>query len=63
MHGGIVQPAPAPRFSRTPSELGHTPPAPGDDSREILAELGYGPDDIERLLDAGAVLTTERHAG
>ena len=40
VHGGIVQPAPAPRFSRTPSTLGHTPPAPGDDTAEILIELG-----------------------
>ena len=32
-HGGVVQPAPAPRFSRTPSALGRTPPAPGDDTR------------------------------
>ena len=61
VHGGIVQPAPAPRFSRTPSALGHTPPAPGDDSPEILGELGYGTDDIARLLATGAVLTSERH--
>jgi alpha-methylacyl-CoA racemase len=61
-HGGIAQPAPAPRFSRTPTALGHTPPAPGDDTREILAELAYGPDDIERLHAVGAVITSERQA-
>jgi alpha-methylacyl-CoA racemase len=59
-HGGIVQPAPAPRFSRTPNTLGRTPPAPGDDTREVLTELGYGPDDIDRLHAVGAVITTER---
>ena len=59
-HGGVVQPAPAPRFSRTPNALGRTPPAPGDDTEEILEELGYGPEDIERLHAAGAVVTYER---
>ena len=65
-HGGVVQPAPAPRFSRTPNALGRTPPAPGDDTEEILEELGYRPDDIERLHGVGAVITSgspnERHA-
>ena len=59
-HGGVVQPAPAPRFSRTPNALGSTPPAPGDDSREILSELGYEPDEVDRLHAAGAVITSER---
>ena len=59
VHGGTVQPAPAPRFSRTPNTLGHTPPAPGDDTHEILTELGYGSDDIERLLAVGAVIASE----
>ncbi len=54
-HGGIRQPAPAPRFSRTPATLGLTPPAPGDQTNEILAELGYDDDDIARLRAAGAV--------
>jgi alpha-methylacyl-CoA racemase len=60
VHGGIVQPAPAPRFSRTPNTLGTTPPAPGDDTSEVLTELGYGPDEIERLHAVGAVVTSER---
>jgi alpha-methylacyl-CoA racemase len=54
-HGGIHQPAPAPRFSRTPVALGLTPPAPGDQTNEILAELGYDDDTIARLRAAGAV--------
>jgi alpha-methylacyl-CoA racemase len=58
-HGGIVQPAPAPRFSRTPSALGRTPPAPGDDTEEILNELGYGPDDVRGLFAAGAVMAPD----
>jgi alpha-methylacyl-CoA racemase len=52
---GIVQPAPAPRFSRTPTALDRTPPAPGDHSDEILAELGYDRAGIECLRTAGAV--------
>lgn len=37
---GRLQAAPAPRFSRTPTALGSPPPAPGQHSEEILAELG-----------------------
>jgi alpha-methylacyl-CoA racemase len=58
-HGGIVQPAPAPRFSRTPAALDRPPPAPGDDTGEVLTELGYGDDEIERMLHAGAVTGRE----
>ncbi len=31
-HDGATQPAPAPRFSRTPPELGRRPPHPGEDA-------------------------------
>jgi alpha-methylacyl-CoA racemase len=54
-HAGIVQPAPAPRFSRTPATLDRTPPAPGDDTDELLAELGYGAAEIDGLRTAGAI--------
>jgi alpha-methylacyl-CoA racemase len=37
-HGGVLQPAPAPRFSRTPGELGRLPPAAGQHTDEVLAE-------------------------
>ncbi|HEV7656707.1 MAG TPA: CaiB/BaiF CoA-transferase family protein [Mycobacteriales bacterium] len=40
---GIVQPAPAPRFSRTPPRIGRRPPRPGDDTEDVLAELGPPP--------------------
>jgi acyl-coenzyme A thioesterase PaaI-like protein len=39
---GILQPAPAPRFSRTPTELGTPPPMPGQDTEEVLATWGVG---------------------
>jgi alpha-methylacyl-CoA racemase len=37
---GVPQPAPVPRFSRTPSEIGLPPSAPDEHRDEILAELG-----------------------
>ncbi|MGI5241958.1 CaiB/BaiF CoA transferase family protein [Dactylosporangium sp. CA-139066] len=37
---GTVQPAPAPRFSATPAELGGPPPRPGAHTRAILADWG-----------------------
>ena len=52
---GIVQPAPAPRFSRTPTALDRAPPAPGDHTDEVLAELGFDPTEIACLRTAGAV--------
>ena len=37
-HGGVVQPAPAPRFSGTPGALDRLPPAAGQHTDEVLAE-------------------------
>jgi alpha-methylacyl-CoA racemase len=37
---GVVQPAPAPRFSRTPGAVRRPPARPGEHTDEILAELG-----------------------
>jgi len=51
---GITQPAPAPRFSRTPAASCQAVRPVAADSRRLLAELGYAPSDIEHLL-AGAV--------
>lgn len=36
--GGVPQPAPAPRFSRTPARRPHQPRLPGEDSAQVLAE-------------------------
>jgi alpha-methylacyl-CoA racemase len=38
---GVVQPAPAPRFSATPGRIGESPPAPGAHTRELLRDAGY----------------------
>ena len=51
--GGIVQPAPAPRFSRTPAALSHLPAAARASTRpRRLADWGFGSDDIAALLEA-----------
>jgi alpha-methylacyl-CoA racemase len=54
-HDGILQPAPTPRFSRTPAQLHHRPPLPGEHTREALADWGVEPSRIEALLDSGAI--------
>src|SRR4051812_2648930 len=50
---GVVQPAPAPRFSRTPAALDRPPPRPGEHSREALTD--WGVPGVEALLGSGAV--------
>jgi alpha-methylacyl-CoA racemase len=37
---GVVQPSPAPRFSRTMPQLPGPPPAPGADTQHVLADWG-----------------------
>jgi alpha-methylacyl-CoA racemase len=51
---GVVQPAPAPRFSATPLELRSGPPAVGANTREALAHWGFSRQDVAALLEAGA---------
>ena len=51
----VVQPAPAPRFSATPTQLGLPPPAVGEHTLAILAELGMSGDEVRRLHEAGVV--------
>jgi len=52
---GLIQPAPAPRFSSTPSTLGLPPPAPGEHTEDILLEVGYSRSEIEELRSKGVV--------
>ncbi len=51
--GGIPQPAPAPRFSRTPGAVSRTPPERGEGGRAALADWGLGVADIEKLKKLG----------
>ena len=52
---GVVQPAPAPRLSRTPAAIAGPPPRPGAHSREILTEWGVDAARIDALFASGAV--------
>jgi alpha-methylacyl-CoA racemase len=54
-HDGMDQPAPAPRFSRTPPEIQGPAPLPGQDSAAVLADWGFAPDDADALFASGAV--------
>lgn len=51
----VVQPAPAPRFARTPAATPSPPSLPGEDTDEVLAALGYNPATIIKLRSDGAV--------
>jgi alpha-methylacyl-CoA racemase len=46
---GVLQPAPAPRFSRTKPELKGPPPIPGQDTETVLTEFGFTTQEIESL--------------
>jgi alpha-methylacyl-CoA racemase len=52
---GVLQHAPAPRFSGTVPSEPRAPRAVGADTRAILEEAGFGSSDIIGLLAAGAV--------
>jgi alpha-methylacyl-CoA racemase len=54
--GGIVQPAPAPRFSATPAGLSTPPSRPGQHTAETLRRWGVDP---EPLLASGAATQEE----
>ncbi len=52
---GIEQPAPAPRFSRTPPAIQGPPAKPGEHTDEALADWGFPAADIAALRKAGAL--------
>jgi alpha-methylacyl-CoA racemase len=55
---GKLQPAPAPRFSRTEATIGSAPAYPGQHSREVLVDWGLSHARIEELIGLGAVVDT-----
>lgn len=52
---GITQPAPAPRFSRTPAVVARGAARPGEHTEEILREAGISAEDAAALLARGVV--------
>jgi alpha-methylacyl-CoA racemase len=52
---GVLQPAPAPRFSRTSPEIPRTPPKPGANTEAVLTDFGFSAGDIEVLKSAEAI--------
>ncbi len=52
---GVPQPAPAPRFSATPTRLDRPPAAPGQHTDEVLEAWGFAADEVQALRSAGTV--------
>jgi alpha-methylacyl-CoA racemase len=52
---GVTQPAPAPRFDRTPPEISSPPPHPGQHTDEGLRDWGFSDEAIAKLRDSGAI--------
>lgn len=57
---GVVQPGPAPRFSRTPSKIQRPPAKPGEHTEEALREWGFSTTELEKLRGAGAIGVREK---
>ena len=54
-HNGVIQPAPAPRFSRTVPEIKSPPPTPGQDTESVLSEFGFTHQEIESLKTSATI--------
>jgi len=52
---GVVQPGPAPRFSRTPGTVRSGPSGPAREAVETLGDWGVPREDVLRLVEAGVV--------
>ena len=52
---GVTQPAPAPRFSRTPADVPFPPAHPGQHTDEVMVDWGVSKEEITRLREAGAI--------
>jgi alpha-methylacyl-CoA racemase len=52
---GVAQPAPAPRFSRTPGAITRPPANAGEHTEEALLAWGFEAKEIIELLESGAI--------
>ncbi|GAB3368877.1 CoA transferase [Spongiibacter taiwanensis] len=53
---GVLQPSPAPKFSRSAPARPAPPHFAGEDNIAVLAELGYNEDDINNLIATGVLV-------
>ena len=53
---GVVQPGPAPRFSRTPGKVQRPPASPGEHTEEALRDWGFSSAELEKLRAQGAIV-------
>jgi alpha-methylacyl-CoA racemase len=54
--GDLIQPAPAPRYSRTPGRVQRPPAAPGEHTAEVLSGwLGLDQTEVAKLRSDGTV--------
>ena len=54
--GGVVQPAPVPRFARTRGRIQGPPPMPGEHTRAALADWGVPETEIAALFEDGTIV-------
>jgi len=54
--GGVVQPSPAPKFSRTPAAQPESPAMAGQDNEAVMLRLGYSVEEIGALRERGILV-------
>jgi len=52
---GVIQPSPAPRFSRTQAQIQSPPPKAGEHTEELLKDWGFSQEEIIDLKASGAI--------
>jgi alpha-methylacyl-CoA racemase len=56
---GVVQPAPAPRFSRTPGQVQRPPAARGEHTHEALVDWGFSREELDKLAAAEVIAASQ----
>ena len=56
---GVVQPGPAPRFSRTPGKVQRPPASPGEHTEEALRDWGFSSAELENLRAQAAIVQSK----
>jgi alpha-methylacyl-CoA racemase len=53
---GVTHPAPAPRFSRTPSSIRRGAPTPGENTAEVMSAWGFSDAEVTDFRGRGAIM-------